>query len=140
MFTYTGHPFIDVGIAAITAFVQKQHPEEVTPADLEEVVAYIEQNYVRPPLRGYLTMAFTSNGWFIQDAFNPNKPGLSEEERAKRRATRTDWANRHLRQWQAAAISREELCVFTGLSAIGTTLSGKLPSSRAGPRLIGDPL
>jgi len=142
MFTYTGHPFIDVGIAAITAFVQKQHPEEVTPADLEEVVGYIEQNYVRPPLRGYLTMAFTSNGWFIQDAFNPNKPGLSEEERAKRRATRTDWANRHLRQWQAATISRDELCVFTGLSAIGTTLSGKLPSSRAGraqiPLLQGD--
>ncbi len=142
MLTYTGHPFIDIGVAAMTAFVQKQHPEEVTTEDLEKVVAYIEQNYVRAPLRGYLTMAFTSNGWFIQDAFNPDKPGLSEEERAKRRATRTDWANRHLRQWQATATSQDELCVFTGISAIGTTLSGKLPSSRAGrtqiPLLQGD--
>src|SRR5260221_11927685 len=130
MLTYTGHPFIDVGVAAATAFVGKRRPEEVTSEDLEKVVKYIEQNYVRPPLRGYLTMAFTSNGWFIQDAFNPHKPGLSEEERAKRRATRTDWANRHLRQWQAATIWRDELCVFTGLAAKGTTLSGKLPSTR----------
>ena len=65
MLNYTGHPFIDVGVAAITAYVQKLRPEEVTPEDLEKVVKYIEQNYVRPPLRGYLTMAFTSNGWFI---------------------------------------------------------------------------
>src|SRR6266568_2978243 len=98
MLTYTGHPFIDVGVAAITAYVQKRRPEEVTPEDLEKVVKYIEQNYVRPPLRGYLTMAFTSNAWFIQDAFNPNKPGLSPEEQTRRKATRSEWANRHLRQ------------------------------------------
>ena len=142
MLNYTGHPFIDVGVAAATAFVGKRHPEEVTPEDLEKVVKYIEQNYVRPPLRGYLTMAFTSNGWFIQDAFNPEKPGLSEEERTKRRATRDDWANRHLRQWQSLEASQDELCVFTSQPAILTTLSGKLPSSRAGrsqiPLLQGD--
>ena len=142
MLTYTGHPFIDVGVAAVTAFVGKRRPEEVTPEDLEQVVKYIEQNYVRPPLRGYLTMAFTSNGWFIQDAFNPEKPGLSEEERAKRRATRDDWANRHLRQWQSLEAAQDELCIFTGQPAIVTTLSGKLPSSRAGraqiPLLQGD--
>ena len=142
MLQYTGHPFVDVGVAAITAFVQKQRPEEVTPEDLEEVVAYIEQNYVRPPLRGYLTMAFTSNAWFVQDAFNPNKPGLSQEEQARRKATRDDWADRHLRQWQPLATSQDEFCVFTGEPAIATTLSGKLPSSRAGraqiPLLQGD--
>src|SRR5258707_7768399 len=142
MLNYTGHPFIDVGVAAITAFVGKRHPEEVTYEDLEKVVKYIEQNYVRPPLRGYLTMAFTSNGWFIQDAFNPEKPGLSEEERAKRRATRDDWANRHLRQWQTQEIALDEFCVFTGQPAIATALSGKLPLSRAGraqiPLLQGD--
>src|SRR6266571_7803690 len=142
MLNYTGHPFIDDGVAAITAFVGKRRPEEGTSEDLEKVVKYIEQNYVRPPLRGYLTMAFTSNGWFIQDAFNPEKPGLSEEERAKRRATRDDWANRHLRQWQTQEASQDELCVFTGLPAIVSTLSGKLPASRAGraqiPLLQGD--
>jgi CRISPR-associated protein Cst1 len=49
MLTYTGHPFIDVGVAAITAFVGKRRPDEITPEDLEKVVKYIEQNYVRPP-------------------------------------------------------------------------------------------
>lgn len=142
MLKYTGHPFIDVGVATITAFVKKHYPKEVTPEDLEQVVTYIEQNYVRPPLRGYLTMAFTSNAWFIQDAFNPDKSGLSQDERAKRRATRDDWAAKHLRQWQIPTASSNELCVFTGLPAIGTTLSGKLPVSHAGraqiPLLQGD--
>jgi CRISPR-associated protein Cst1 len=142
MLTYTGHPFIDVGVAAITAYVQKRRPEEVTSEDLEKVVKYIKQNYVRSPLRGYLTMAFTSNAWFIQDAFNPEKPGLSEEERVKRRTIRDDWANRHLHQWQSQETSQDELCVFTGQPALVTTLSGKLPSSRAGraqiPLLQGD--
>jgi CRISPR-associated protein Cst1 len=76
MLTYTGHPFIDVGIAAITANAKKRRPEDLTVADLALAATYIEQNYVRPPLRGHLTMAFTSNAWFIQDAFNPDKPGL----------------------------------------------------------------
>ena len=142
MLNYTGHPFIDVGDAAITAFVGKRRLEEVTPEDLEKVVKYIELNYVRPPLRGYLTMAFTSNAWFIQDAFNPEKARLSEEERTKRRTTRDDWANRHLHQWQSQEASLDELCVFTGQPAIVTSLSGKLPSSRAGraqiPLLQGD--
>src|SRR5579863_2956889 len=122
MLTYTGHPFIDVGVAAITAFAQKRHPEDITPEDLEQVVAYIERNYVLPPLRGYLTMAFTSNAWFIQDAYNPDKPGLSAEERAKRQATRQDWATRHLRQWQSPVTSETETCVFTGQPATVTAL------------------
>lgn len=142
MLTYTGHPFIDVGVAAITAFAQKRHPEDVTPEDLEQVVAYIERNYVLPPLRGYLTMAFTSNAWFIQDAFNPDKPGLSPEERAKRQATRQDWATRHLRQWQSPVTSETETCVFTGQPTTTTALSGKLQPGRAGraqfPLLQGD--
>lgn len=143
MLHYTGHPFIDVGVAAITAFLEKSDPAEVTGQDLEQVVDYIEKNYIRPPLRGHLTMAFTSNAWFIQDAYNPDKSGLSAEERTAREATRKDWAARHLRQWQVAvAQSPTEVCVFTGKPAIDTTLSGKLPQSRAGraqvPLLQGD--
>ena len=37
MLTYTGNPFVDVGVAAITAFAQKRHPEDVTPEDLTTV-------------------------------------------------------------------------------------------------------
>jgi CRISPR-associated protein Cst1 len=131
MLHYTGHPFVDVGMAAITAFANKTRPEDVTADDLEQVASYIEQNYVRPPLRGHLTMAFTSNAWFIQDAYNPDKPDLAPEDRAARQATRADWAARHLRQWQAPG-SDDEHCIFTGLPVVPTTLSGKLPGGRAG--------
>jgi len=144
MLAYTGHPFVDIGAATVTAFSQRAKPEDVSVEDLERVSVYIEQNYVRPPLRGYLTMAFTSNAWFIQDGFNPEKPSLSEEEREQRRTVRDDWAQRHVRQWQhrpdeAAATER---CIYTDQSAITTALSGKLQPGRAGraqvPLLQGD--
>jgi CRISPR-associated protein Cst1 len=139
---YTGHPFVDVGVAAITAYAERTASEEVTEEDLEKVADFIERYYVRPPLRGHLTMAFTSNAWFIQDAYNPEKPGLSAEDRQARKKTRKDWADRHLRQWQAEEASGTERCVFTGDPAVATTLSGKLPEGHAGraqmPLLQGD--
>jgi CRISPR-associated protein Cst1 len=149
MLRYTGHPFIDSGSTSIAAFSKKRHPEEVTEEDLEQVVTYIEQNYVRPPLRGYLTMAFTSNAWFAQDAYNPEKPGLSLEEQTRRRNARDDWAARHLRQWKGPKgnahlsttapnedfLSTEDqdtsdLCAFTGQAVVAVPLSGKLPPGR----------
>ncbi len=131
MLKYTGHPFVDVGVAAITAFVNKRQPQGITPDDLDRVVAYIENNYVRSPLRGHLTMAFTSNAWFIQDAFNPDKPDLSSEKRAERRNIRDRWAAHHTRQWQREEQSNER-CVFTGLPAAPLELSGKLAPGRLG--------
>jgi CRISPR-associated protein Cst1 len=134
---------VDVGIATILAHVNKDDPATLTPDDLEQVTTYIEQNYPHPPLRGHLTMAFTSNAWFVQDAYNPNKPGLSPEEITKRRSVFHDWSSRHLRQWQLEAVkSSDEQCVFTGLPAVATTLSGKLRDSRVAraqmPLLQGD--
>lgn len=140
MLKYTGHPFVDVGIAAIADYCDKQ-PGEINEANFLRVADYIEQNYVRAPLRGHLTMAFTSNAWFIQDAFNPDKPELSAEKRAERRATRDRWASHHVRQWQDQATSGE-ICVFTGLPAAPRELSGKLAPGRLGrnqmPLLQGD--
>lgn len=143
MLSYTGHPFVDVGIATIVAFAGKTRPEDVTPADLEQVAMYIEREYVRPPLRGHLTMAFTSNAWFIQDGFNPDRPELTPDQREARRQKRNDMHNRHALQWaDAATPSDEETCVFTGSPAIAVKLSDKLPASRAGraqiPLLQGD--
>lgn len=145
MLRYTGHPFVDTGFAAITAFVHKQFPHEVNLEDLEQVITYIEHNYVCPPLRNYLTMAFTSNAWFTQDAYNPEKPGLSSEEQARRQATRNAWAYRHLRQWQGPSpegimdlgapyeseAAYQDVCVFTGESALRSPLSSKLLPGRA---------
>jgi CRISPR-associated protein Cst1 len=88
-------------------------------------------------------MAFTSNAWFIQDAFNPDKPGLANDKRAERKATRERWAAHHLRQWlHSEAVPNNEVCVFTGLPAAPRELSGKLSGGRIGrnqmPLLQGD--
>lgn len=142
MLRYTGHPFVDVGIAAITAHARKRKPEALTSADLAQAAEYIERNYIVPPLRGHLTMAFTSNAWFVQDAFNPDKPDLSPEKRAERRAVRARWAAHHLRQWEQSDETSGEICVFTGLPAAPRELSGKLAAGRIGrnqmPLLQGD--
>ena len=141
MLKYTGHPFVDVGLAAIMAHTRRKRIEDVTTADLANVAGYIEQQYVKPPLRGHLTMAFTSNAWFIQDAFNPDRPELAPEKRVERRATRDRWAALHLRQWEGDETSGE-VCVFTGLPAAPRELSGKLAAGRIGrnqmPLLQGD--
>lgn len=141
MLEYTGHPFVDVGLATMTAFVDKKHPKDLTEEDFEEIAQYIERNYPEPPLRGHLTMAFTSNAWFIQDAYNPNKPDLSPEKRAERQATRQRWADAHIRQWRLP-LDPSQTCVFTGLPAASGSLSGSLQAGRAAraqvPLLQGD--
>jgi CRISPR-associated protein Cst1 len=142
MLNYTGHPFVDVGIAAILAQAGKGSPDQLTADDLAATARYIEQNYVVAPLRGHLTMAFTSNAWFIQDAFNPDKPELSPEKRAERRTTRDRWAAHHVRQWEPSDEASAEVCIFTGLPAALRELSGKLAGGRIGrnqmPLLQGD--
>ena len=143
MLKYTGHPLVDVGVATITAFVGKRDPTQLTEVDLNKVVDYITREYVRQPLKSFLTVAFTSNAWFNQDAYNPDKPGLSAEEREKRRQKREKWAKHHLRQWssegEGASAERD---VFTGEPAISVELSGKLLPGRAGraqvPLAMGD--
>ena len=59
MLEYTGHPLVDVGIATIIAFVDKRRPDELTEADLDEVADYITREYVRDPLKSFLTVAFS---------------------------------------------------------------------------------
>jgi len=75
------------------------------------VAAYLEAEFVVNPLRSFLTVAFTSNAWFIQDAYNPDKPQLTDEQRTTRRATRKKLADAHLRQWQQPSTS-EQRCVY----------------------------
>lgn len=130
MLSYTGHAFCDIGVAAITAFARKRHPDELEDEDLAVVAEYIEQNYVLQPLRNYLTMAFTSNAWFAQDAFNPDKSGLSDEERDKRRDKRSERARGHLSLWGTQG-EETERCVFFGISVVTAQLSDSLQPGRA---------
>jgi CRISPR-associated protein Cst1 len=141
MITYTGHPFVDTGFAVITAFVRKRCFADLTDDDFQQIADYIEANYVRQPLRSFLTVAFTSNAWFAQSAFNPDRPDLSPEKQAEAREKRKYWADRHLRQWRQSAAALET-CLFTGLPAAGLELSQKLQPGRVGraqmPLLQGD--
>jgi CRISPR-associated protein Cst1 len=141
MITYTGHPFVDTGFAVITAFVRKRRFADLADDDFQQIADYIEANYVRQPLRSFLTVAFTSNAWFAQSAFNPDRPNLSPEKQTEAREKRQYWADRHLRQWQQSAAALET-CLFTGLPAAGLELSQKLQPGRVGraqmPLLQGD--
>src|SRR5690606_34373428 len=109
--------------------------------DLYKIAQFMAQEYPKSPLKSFLSIAFTSNGWFIQDAYNPdNKP---VEKRDGILQTRNKWATHHLLQWgqdiERHSIERD---VFTGEPALAVELSGKLPPGRAGraqvPMLSGD--
>ncbi len=144
MLNYTGHPLVDVGVATITAFANKRDPIELTDIDLYDIAMFMSREYPKSPFKSFLSIAFTSNAWFIQDAYNPdNKPNLPEEKRQEILQTRNKWASHHLLQWgQDAVPNSTEYDVFTGAPAVAVELSGKLPPGRAGraqvPLLAGD--
>ena len=129
MLKYTGHPLVDVGFATIAALARKNRIEDVEPEDLEKVAQFIEQEYTANPLKSFLTVAFTSNAWFIQHAYNPDAAGLSEEKRIEVRATRQRWADAHLKQWQKEGDSTQR-CIFTGEPVITEVLSNSLLPGR----------
>ncbi|WP_298821569.1 hypothetical protein [Chloroflexus sp.] len=129
--SYTGHPFLDVGLATMAAYSKKHRFADLDDSDFQQIADYIEENYTRQPLRSFLTMAFTSNAWFAQSAFNPDRQNLPPEKQQEARQKRKYWADRHLRQWAQSA-STLETCLFTGLPAAGLELSGKLRPGRVG--------
>ena len=120
MFSYAGHLYFDVGIATITAFAGKQHPSELTKADLEKIAAYMEVEYFRQPLRNFLNVAFPNSG-YTQPAFfdQPEKQKL--------------YARRVLRGFQIEAAQSAETCIFTGRPATAISFDTKdaLPPGRA---------
>ena len=121
MLKYTGHPLVDVGIATITAFVGKQKPDELTEADLDEVADYITREYVRNPLKSFLTVAFPNSG-FTQPAYN------------KTPEKRLMYATRVLRNYSDdTPLLDDEVCVFTGKPAVDIAFGEKesLPQGRA---------
>ncbi len=68
MLDYTGHPLLDVGLATLTAFARKDHPCDLTEADLQQAADYMARHYVVDPLKSFLTVAFPNSG-FTQPAF-----------------------------------------------------------------------
>ncbi len=96
---YTGHPFIDVGAATITAFVDKRDPSRLTSADLDQVVKYIERNYTRPPLIGFFQGAVFPNSGYCN-------PGI--------KGKRADYYGWVLHAYRGASSAEAEPCVACG--------------------------
>lgn len=119
MLEYTGHPLIDVGIATIVAFADKDSPDELTEADLESIAEYMAQNYIKNPLRSYLTVVFPNSG-FTQPAFfkQPEKQTL--------------YAEKVLRSFREDVSVLEEADIFMGLpaAAVSFDVSDKLEQGR----------
>lgn len=112
MLEYTGHPFVDVGVATITAFAGKQEPKQLNATDLDKVADYITREYTRQPLMSFLTVAFPNSG-FTQPAYK-NQP-----------EKRLAYAERTLRSYRAGIPTLSVADIFTGQPAVNVPFDVK---------------
>jgi CRISPR-associated protein Cst1 len=112
MLRYTGHPFVDVGVATITAFADKRDPAQLTEVDLDTMADYITREYTRQPLMSFLTVAFPNSG-FTQPAYN------------KQPRKRLLYADRVLRAYREDTPTLDVADVFTGEPAAATPFDVK---------------
>ncbi len=114
MLKYTGHPLVDVGVATITAFADKDDPADVTEEDLAKIADYMEQQYSKNPMKSFLTVIFPNSG-FTQPAF---------EKQPEKRAA---YANEVLRSWKQGAPTTSDRCVFYGTPAVRRAFREMIP-------------
>jgi CRISPR-associated protein Cst1 len=68
---YIGNPFVDAGLASITAFVGKKQVAEIDMSDLERVANYLKDIYLSlKGVQGQLVTLFHNSG-FTQPSFKP---------------------------------------------------------------------
>lgn len=65
---YTGLPFVDNGVATITAFAEQKRPEDVTAQHIESFVSYAIDLYMNPAMAGYLSYVVFANARFANPA------------------------------------------------------------------------
>lgn len=116
MLRYTGHPLLDVGVATISAFVDKEDPAELTASDLEQVADYLERQYGKNPMKSYLSVIFPNSG-FTQVAFD------------KQPEKRAAYADNVLRSWRedSTPAQSDELCVFYGTPSVQRVYREMIP-------------
>lgn len=67
------HPLVDMGIATLTAFANRERPEEVTLEDLEEFAAYAERAVFTAALRSHASVLYTINNDYLNPSFGEGK-------------------------------------------------------------------
>ncbi|MHB8625286.1 MAG: type I-B CRISPR-associated protein Cas8b1/Cst1 [Aggregatilineales bacterium] len=66
MLFYTGHVFVDVGIAAITAYSRRTDPTTLTEADLDAIAAWLEMLYTQAgPMRTFARSSVFFNAGYL---------------------------------------------------------------------------
>jgi len=116
---YTGHPLVDVGLATLTAFAQKRHPQELTPQDLQNAADYMARNYLVDPLRSFLTVAFPNSG-FTNPAY------FRSPEKQRRYAQNVLYAY----AWPQSTFERDPF-LDQPATALPYDVKGELPPGRA---------
>lgn len=120
MLRFTGHPYIDVGIAAILSFAHKKSPEQLSQDDLEKIADYMARHYTVKPLRSFLTVVFPNSG-FTQPAYfaQPEKQQI--------------YAEKILRSFRPETPVMDETDIYLGapIPAVALDVDGKLAPGRA---------
>lgn len=101
MLKYTGHPLMDVGVATITAFAGKSDPANITADDLNAIATYIEREYSKNPMKGFIKFIFPNSGF---------------ENANMKLENRQLYFQKVLRGWQNEETLSEQ-CVFFGTPA-----------------------
>ena len=99
---WTGHPLVDAGVAALTAFADKRTPDEVTAADLDEYAAFAERHYLDGDMRTTVDVLFTRN--FLNNMWNQGQ----KLERVKGA----------VRSWNQNGDDSLAVCTFCGEAAL----------------------
>lgn len=114
---YTGHPFVDVGVATITAFSGVKRPEEVTDEHLEKMGQLLLELYMNRTMARYVGYVVFANIYFAN-------PGLVTNE--KYDAPRRDALSSYLNLYKPDAPlpanedppDEGEQCIFSGDAAV----------------------
>ncbi|HUN23538.1 MAG TPA: type I-B CRISPR-associated protein Cas8b1/Cst1 [Anaerolineales bacterium] len=118
---YTGHPLLDVGLATIVVFAEKDSIADLEESDLDKIANYMDDNYTVNPLRSFLTVVFPNSG-YTQPAFfsQPEKQAV--------------YKSKVLRGYRTNSPRTKENDAFMGLSVVDLPLDadvdGKLVPGR----------
>jgi CRISPR-associated protein Cst1 len=103
MLRYTGHPLVDVGVAALGAYIGKQDLAALTAEDLYSAARFLERLYTQPgPMQNLIRGSVFFNAGYYQPS----------------ESIRTAYVQRTLYSWHAQPPSHtKEKCSFCGGSA-----------------------
>jgi CRISPR-associated protein Cst1 len=114
---WTGHPLVDVGMAAVCAMVGREDPTLLTLDDLDRAAEEMREHYFSGSMISYLTCVFM-NSEYVQPGAGPKKA-----ESRKKYAERVLYAHR----WPGDGDAKGLRCAFSGDEATHLIHRGQMP-------------